>query len=493
MSAAADIAEPPTAIAALAEYLTSQSFDDLSERARHSALRCVLDVVGCAAAGQTNPATAPVVSKGSRWARETFASGRARVWFDNVALSPPGAAFVNSLAASVLDVDDGHRAAAGHPGAAVIPAVVAVGESIGATLEEALVAIVCGYEAGVAVASAREASSLSTRATGRWSALAVAAAIAKLRGFSQGKFADALAIAEAQAPNMAAADYAGFAGSHTKEGIPWSVITGIAAAEQAALGLQGYRGALDNPAIYLKGAIPRKNQGGALIEATYFKPYACCRWIHSAIDAILDMRSGGLDPAGVEQIQIASFKRALSLENQARPRDLISAQFSIPFVVAVALLDGADALLPLSAALLERADVIALAQRVVLALDRELEERFPAQVPARVTVRSKTGTVVREVHVPHGDPGNPLSDSQLTDKAVRLCDTVRTVAQTRAFAHRLLSLPRTSQGRSELLSVALAFTQLRLAAGLRVPGQEIEVPMVITVLDGQQGDGGPQA
>src|ERR1700680_347132 len=71
------------------------------------------------------------VSKGTRWARAAFAQGDACVWFDRARLSPMGAAFINSSAASVLDLDDGHRVASGHPGAAVIPAVIAVGESIG--------------------------------------------------------------------------------------------------------------------------------------------------------------------------------------------------------------------------------------------------------------------------------------------------------------------------------------------------------------------------
>jgi 2-methylcitrate dehydratase PrpD len=237
---------------------------------------------------------------------------------------------------------------------------------------------------------------------------------------------------------MAAADHAGFAGSHTKEGIPWSVLTGIAAAEQAALGMRGYAGGLDNPVVYRKGLIPRPSTGNFLIETTYFKPYACCRWIHSAIDAVLDMRAGGLDPTAIERIEVASFRRALSLGNALRPSDIISAQFSIPFALAVALLEGPQALLPMSPDLLGRADLLDLAARTVMVLAPELEARFPGEVPARITIKTRGCTIEREVYCPLGDPGNPLSDSRLVEKAVRLCSPMRVSEDVRNFASNLL-------------------------------------------------------
>lgn len=449
----------PTGTSTLAASLVSLTFDDLTLSARHSALRCILDLIACAAAGRSSPVVNSVVANGTRWVREAFPQGNANVWFDSLRLSALGAAFVNSLAASVLDVDDGHRAASGHPGAAIIPAVIAVAETIDARLQDVLLAIVCGYEAGVSVASAREPSMLSTGATGRWSAVAVAAAIGKLCGLSVAELADAIALAEAHAPNMSAADHAGFAGSHAKEGIPWSVLTGLAAAEQAALGFKGYLGGLDNPAVYRSGLIPRAHNSGAfLIETTYFKPYACCRWTHSAIDAVLDMRNDGLDPSTIERIEVASFQRALSLENLTRPNDIISAQFSIPFVVAVALLHGADALLPMSPALLGNAEVTRIAARIVLVLDQELEACFPVQVPARVTVKTGRGTIEREVRVPLGDPGNPLSDAGLVEKTVRLCAAEKSAQDVRTFADSLLGWTSKSQ-QTETLKAVFAFTR----------------------------------
>jgi 2-methylcitrate dehydratase PrpD len=446
-------------IASLAVYLKSLTFDDLSEGTRHSARRCILDVISCAAAGRWAPLVNEVVDIGTRWALAAFPSGNASIWFDNGQMSPLGAAFANSLAASVLDVDDGHRAASGHPGAAVIPAVIAVGQVIDARWQDLLTAIVCGYEAGVRAASARLPWPLCSGATGRWAAIAVAVAAAKLRGLSAIEMANAIALAEAQAPNMAAADHAGFAGSHAKEGIPWSVLTGLAAVEQAALGFKGYLWGLDNPSVYKPKLIGTRDRRAFLIESTYFKPYASCRWTHSAIDAVLDMRNGGIHRASIEQIEVASFQRAISLQNRARPSDIIAAQFSIPFVIAVALVEGGDALLPMSSELLDRGDIIDVAERVVLVLDRELDACFPAEVPARVTIRTREGSLQREIRCPRGDVSNPLSDSQLIEKALRLCAAVKPPNEVRRFAEGVLESTSTQQDASNLRAMLDRYLQ----------------------------------
>lgn len=66
-----------------------------------------------------------------------------------------GALLSNCAAASALDIDDGHRGAAGHPGAAIIPAVLMEAGRIGANGARALAAIIVGYQVGLAVGSAR--------------------------------------------------------------------------------------------------------------------------------------------------------------------------------------------------------------------------------------------------------------------------------------------------------------------------------------------------
>ena len=295
-------------------------------------------------------------------------------------------------------------------------------------------------------------------ATGRWSAAGVAAAVGKLRRLGPKPLAAAIAIAEAQAPNLLAADHSGFTGGDTKEGIPWSVLAGIAAVDQAALGLQGYRAALDNPDMYVPGAAALDFGTSFLVETTYFKLYGCCRWTHSAIDAILEMRRGGVEPHRVDTITIATFQRALNLKNMTRPTDVIAAQFSLPFGVAVALVEGPEALLLLNPSLLTRRDVIQVAERIHLELDHELDAYFPAQVGARVTLLAGTEKLEREVRFPRGDPANPLSDEGLIRKSVTLFGGVRAEDEVRSLVQSVFTArPASRSGGVGLMKSVLSF------------------------------------
>ena len=107
--------------------------------------RCVLDLLGVAIAGSRTDMA--LVS--TQFAPKHFAPGRATLIGSTLQLNEAGATWVNGICASALDLDDGHRWAAGHPGAAVIPTALAVAETVGASGCEFLAAIVVGYEVGI--------------------------------------------------------------------------------------------------------------------------------------------------------------------------------------------------------------------------------------------------------------------------------------------------------------------------------------------------------
>ncbi|WP_439590491.1 MmgE/PrpD family protein [Hydrogenophaga sp.] len=409
----------------LAAQVTDLSAEEVTEPTFHAARRCLIDALGCAAAGHNEPA----VRSALQWARQTYATGPSTVWFAEDSLTPVGAAFVNATAASILDLDDGHRAAAGHPGAAIIPAALAQGQAQGASLRDILLAIIVGYEAGVRCAVLRTQAAQATVATGRWSAVGVAATVAKLRGFDGERTRHALTIAEAHAPNLLAADHSGFQGGYIKEGIPWSVVAGFAAADLAGHGFKGYDASFSNPAMY-RGRAPGDDPKRLLIETTYYKRYACCRWTHSAVDAAIELNAGRPPTARIDRIVIETFERAFSLPNHVQPADVISAQFSLPFVVAAGLVRGSHALMPMDAVMLSDPEIIGLAERIQITVDDELERMFPAKVPARVRIEWSDGSRELLVVSPLGDHDHPLSDRALMEKALHLanCNGVETLS-----------------------------------------------------------------
>lgn len=398
----------------LAQIITQFDPASITASMEHAIRRCLIDLIGVACAGFKMDGVRAVRTT----AKRLFPKGKSSVWLSETKLTSIAAASCNAAAASALDLDDGHRSAAGHPGAGIIPACLAVAEEENIPFKDLLSAIALGYEVGCRVAASRDFSRLPTMATGRWIATGVAAATAYLYRLSQDKTAQALAIAGIHSPDMAAAGYSRMMGNQVKEGIPWAVLTGMTAVHLAAEGLTGPLDILDHPNYYNASQILENLGSHWAIEEIYFKPYGCCRWAHAAIDALLSIQNEHkLAAEAIDQVQVETFRRAVEgLTNEIQPAALEAAQYSLPFSLAVAAILGRDGLLPLRTEWLGRQDLLQLSEKIRLKVDPELDRLFPSQSPARVVIISGNRRYERTIFTPLGDPDHPLSDKDLREK-----------------------------------------------------------------------------
>jgi len=386
---------------------------DISPFALEMAKRALMDLLAAAVAGlDVLPVRAVTASAGA-----VFSKGASTVWFSDKTLTAPGAAYVNSTLASAQDLDDGHRQAMGHPGASIIPAAFAVAQETNASGMELLAAIVVGYEVAIRVAAARDHGALDTLASGRWCCFGACAAAGRLRGISSGNLAEAMSIAGVQAPGLSAAGYSSVMGNSVKEGIAWSTLTALCALEPAERGFTGPLDILDHSDYYFSEKIISGLGKSFAIEKIYFKPYSCCRWIHSAIDALCAiMAEHNLHAREITGMEVHLFERALRLNNYPDPDSLEGAQYSIPFCLAVAAIAGKNAFLPMRPDLLLREDITGLARKIHLFEDTAFTDMFPGTVPARVIVQTKNNNYTMFVKHPQGDPANPMSWRQIENK-----------------------------------------------------------------------------
>jgi 2-methylcitrate dehydratase PrpD len=379
-----------------------------------NALKCaILDIMGAAGAGRdANSAVAT-----QKLVRKNFASGKSTIWYTGEKTTAAAAALANAAAASALDIDDGNRGAAGHPGASVIPAVFAVAEEVGADTRDALAAIVTGYEVACRIGKARDFDLLPTLSTGRWCAYGVAAATARLRKVSPSILAEAMSIAGAQVPDLAASGYSRVMGNNVKEGIPWATMLGIMAVDMAQEGFTGPLDILDNPDFFDSRQITVVPETRWAIEETYFKRYSSCRWSHAAIDGLIwIMQEKRVDPSLVKRVTVETFERALRLNNYQDPATIEAAQYSIPFCLGIAALRGAAALLPISNESIHSPDIVEFAGRVALVSEENINTLFPGKTPARVIVETCGGNIEKTVLEPWGDPANPPAHGELEAK-----------------------------------------------------------------------------
>ncbi|WP_051055407.1 MmgE/PrpD family protein [Rhodococcus opacus] len=451
----AELDPPHGVVGRIASYIDAVRGTHASEPARQAAFRAVLDLLGAAAAGIGDPGPTAVRNT----VRNTMAAGSVPIWFSGASSSVIGAAWANSAAASALDLDDGHRMARGHPGAAVIPTAFAIATETNAALEDIISAIVIGYEVGVTIGAART----TYGNTGTWSSYAVVATAAALRGTSHDVMAHALAIAGESAPNQLflsapAPRIPDPEGSAVKEGIPWSVVTGLVALELAEAGHTGPRNILDSVRHY---SFPDELtlEASQHICNTYFKLYACCRHVHAPLDALLQiLEQHDITAGDIDAIEVETTSGALRITNKVCPTNLIDVQYSIPYCLALAATAGAQALLPLTDEALRQDGVTALARKVKLSLNPAFDARFPAETLARVTIIVGDQRLTSEVVTPRGEATNPLSWAELEAKFEAATRMVATEAQQRLV---LGAMDDARAGNLTALTASLAEVTLR--------------------------------
>ena len=155
------------AVDVLSEFIFNTHYQDVPDQVIERASDCILDVIGSAVAGHTQNGTLAMQSVMQKHNQGDLCS----IWFSNKTSNVISAATVNAMAATSLDIDDGHRMAAGHPGVAIISSAFATAEETNATISEILCAIVLGYEVAISVALSRHSKYNDSTVSGRWSGI----------------------------------------------------------------------------------------------------------------------------------------------------------------------------------------------------------------------------------------------------------------------------------------------------------------------------------
>ncbi|EMA65892.1 MmgE/PrpD family protein [Halorubrum kocurii] len=403
--------EPERELATFAAELETGAIPD---RVRDRAGLTIADTLGAIVAGSTDDAVGALAR---RWT-DGVSGGATVLGADGGETVPPLAALCNGAAGTVLELDEGHRFAAGHPAIHVLPALLADAE-IGYGDSDAFVrSFVAGYEVAVRTARALGALRSGYHPHGVWGAVGGAAAVARSRGLDPGTTRSAMAIAANYAQHTrfeAATEGATVRNAYAG----MSNLAALVAVDQAEAGFGGLENGV---ARHLEHAAENEVDAPALaadlgdrweLEHGYFKIHAACRYTHPALDAVAALPDG-VDPTAVESVRVETYPAAARL-TEPRPRNQLQAKFSIPFAVATALLRG-DSGPPAFADEAITPEAIALAERVTVAVDDEIAARAPEQRGARVTVETADDRLSREVVAPRGGEHDPFDEARLESK-----------------------------------------------------------------------------
>jgi 2-methylcitrate dehydratase PrpD len=445
-----------TAATKLAEFCAELRWDRLPAEVRTRTPELVLDLLGVAAGGSRQPSTAPVLAAVPAAAESiegatVIGAGRS--------VEASWAALVNGTAAHALEMDDVTRVSSLHPGAAVIPAALAVAEEQRVPGAATLEAIVAGYEVTMRVGNALGGGLAYERGfhpTGVAGVFGAAIAAGRLLGLDAGQLAHALGIAGTMASGSL--EYLAD-GAWTKRLNPgWAAHGGVVAARLAAGGFTG-------PATIFEGrfGLLHSHTGAAVpdalltglgesfqVLAVAIKPYGCCRYNHGIIDAMFELRAKGLQPAEVQAIRLGVLSAGAPLvadpiARKRDPRNVVDAQFSAPFAAGLALVRGEAGAEQYTEENVIDPVIRGLLARTACIRDDALDAVYPERWPAWVEVETQAGRTMRaEVEFAKGEPENPVSRNDLIAKFVSLTEAVvRSTAiseDAEAAAEQILAL-----------------------------------------------------
>jgi 2-methylcitrate dehydratase PrpD len=376
--------------------------EDVPDDVATAARRHLLDGLGTAIAAARRNAAEPALSvaAGLGGPPEATLLGR------GVRISAPAAALATGTLVHALDFDDTHAGGLVHATAVVLPAVLAVGEEVGATGEEALLAAVAGFETVCRIAASaphafHQRGLHATLACGVFSSALVAA---RLMGLDPPTTVNALGIAGSSAGGLL--EFLA-TGSSTKQLHPGIAShAGILAARLAAAGADGPDSVIEGERG-LYAALADGHADPALVTADLgvrwetarigLKPYPACQLMHAALDA--GLQTLPLDPASITSIVVEVHPDSAAIvctPDKVDPRTAYDAKFSLPWSLAALLTDGEVTVGTYEPDALGRADVRALATRI--RVTEVPDVRVAADAPGRVTVtladgRSLTGHV----------------------------------------------------------------------------------------------------
>jgi 2-methylcitrate dehydratase len=430
----------------LVAFALGTRYEDLPREVVVEARRRLVDALGCAVGALEEPA-----SSIARRVAARFQGTPSVGLIGGGEAAPDWAAFANGVHIRYLDCNDTYLSLEpAHP-SDNWAAVMAAGELAGADGKAWITAAAVAYEV-----QCRLCDAASIRARGwdhtTYGSISSTLAAAKLLGLSHDQTVSALGIAGTTGTALRLTR-AGELSMWKGCAFAFAARNGLFATLLAAQGLTGPAPLFEGEMGFIQqvsGPFSLPKLGGPIaadwmLPKTYIKFVPAEYHSQSAIAAAFTLRPRIEDLANIRGIEIATFRVAVEIigkdPEKWRPKTRETADHSLPYCTAVALVDGEISARQFSAERLSDPALIDLVSRTTVVEDPKLTAGYPVGIPNRVTVTLGDGTkLVEEVAFPPGHDKNPLTDQQLAQKFHGLVDPVLGREQARAIWDRVMRL-----------------------------------------------------
>lgn len=393
------------------------------------AVAVVLDdlAAGLAAAGE------PEVQAAARiGARRGGGSGEATILVTGERAERGWAAASNAIAVTTPELDEGYRPVTCHGGLYTVPAATAEAEASDCNLADVVRCVALGYEVATRLARAFPPPLppvLHPHAV--FSPVGAATAVALMRGASAEGLRGVITAAATMAMNGPFAH--AMDGSLVRNAWPGAgAWLGFAAVDWAEAGLVGGPASVHDALGNAQGggASPHRLTEGLgeryAIDEGYHKPYGCCQYAHSTVEAALQVHADSTREVNADRVRrvvLEAHPLARELDN-SNPDNSLAAKFSLPHVAAAVLATGDTGPLAFGAASLQDPRVLALRAKAEIGAYEPVRAP-PHDRPARVTVEWTDGTATTaEVLSARGGADRPLEEADLLAKVTAATEPV---------------------------------------------------------------------
>ena len=413
--------------AELADYAASCRYQDIPPDVVDRAKQCITDTIAAVIFGYDLPWSRMVVA----FAAKNGAGGNSRILgLGAPRVNAPAAALANGALAHAFEMDNLTWPSTGvHPGATLLTSGLAVAQERGIGGRELITAFVTGAEVMIRIGRATKHSNEGRgfHAPGTTGPFGAASASGRLMGFDTERMRNALGIAGSLACGLLEFARSGTGAMVKRLHLGRAAESGVLAASLAGESFTGPASVLEGEFGFLRVFCgsefdPHELTNGLgdsyATRSIMLKRFPCHVTAHTSVQAILDLRAEhSYAAADVASVHIAGNDKMARVNNIPCPADIMMAQYSIPFCVALAHVRDPRDPRSFDEGALREPHIRSLAERVTITIAKDR----PTPLAAEVTVALKDGRVLsRCVAAFKGTPEQPLDQGELREKFLLL-------------------------------------------------------------------------
>lgn len=414
----------------IARFTVETNYEDISRKVVEKAKRTALDCLGAALAGAGEPVSQTITS----YATKLGGPPQASLFGVGIKVSVPDAALANGVIAHALDYDD-CGVKIGHPSVLVLPAVLSLGEHLGASGQDILTAYMLGLEVEGKLALHADFKLMQSRLNHQswYGSIGAAAACAKLLRLDLATTRMALGIGANFACGLSAnhGSMAGAmaAGNACRNGVTAALMAreGVTANPNIIEAKNGFYDTLVGAGHYDAERMAEDIGNPFYIESPGIglKKYPSCYHTHRALDGVFQLLGENrLSDKDIAEVDVGTSERAMRVLAFSEPETPYQAKYSMPYCIAAAVVDRQVNLDTFTSHKMEDRGIIEARKKVHLSFpdipiwpglaDVGPDTEF---VGNPVTIRTTDGRSYNaRVDIPRGDPALPLSDDELLAK-----------------------------------------------------------------------------